>query len=125
MKSKTIGRKFWKEFSEETWPLCIEEGVLIIGVSDNYLLQELNHRYLNILEKIKKELKKEDSEGIKALKFVFYRKKSESLRKPFYRRGLKEEEINFLKEFCESLPDKELSQSFLRVIKYFASNKRF
>jgi hypothetical protein len=124
-------KKYWpnlmETFSEEALPLYIEDGVLFIGVSDNYLLQELNYRYLEILEKIKKLLK-EEAPKIKGLKFLFHRGSRNikySSEKLSFRKVFSEEESKLLIELCQTLPDQELSQSFLRLLKYYFSNKIF
>lgn len=112
-------KKIFEKFSEQTLPLYIEKGVLYVGVSDNYLLQDLNNRYLEVLEKIKECLEEAERDKIEGLKFVFYRDIKDSSKKTFFKRAFSEKEFNFLREFCKNLPDKELSQSFQRVLGYF------
>lgn len=114
--------KILGEVSEFAFPLFIEEGVLLIGVSDHYLLQELNSRYLEILEKIKKSLSQKGLNQLRDLKFVFYKKApSPKKRKPL-KSILSQEELNLLKSSCENLSDSELARSFLKILSFLGGS---
>lgn len=123
LKIKNNWKEIFEEFSEKTYPLFIENGVLFIGVCDHYLLQELYHRYLEIMENIKRTLTIEEKEKIKNLKFIYHRSqdlyKNEKTKKKLLSQG----EVESLKEFCKILSDKDLFQAFQRVLQALSSHK--
>ncbi len=118
-------KKHWKEimgeFSERTKPLIIEREVLLIGVSDHYLLQELNQRYLEIYERMENLLKEKGCPFIKGLKFIYWRGFEDFPEGKKKGKIISEEEVKPLEELCMRLPDKELSQTFQKILKHLSS----
>ncbi len=110
--------KILEGLTDKTYPLFIEKGVLFIGVSNNYLLQELNCRYLEILEKIKEILNQEEKNKIEGLKFVYHKTIKASPTKGAFKKAFSKEELKVLRETCKSLPDEELAQAFQRILRY-------
>ncbi len=77
---------YWPQILEDktsyAFPLKVEEGTLFIAVNNHYELQELNTKYIEILNRIKKLLdEKESHSKIKAIKFIYSTHKN-SLSKP-------------------------------------------
>ncbi|WP_331708996.1 hypothetical protein [Caldimicrobium thiodismutans] len=102
--------------AKDTKPLNFEEGVLVIGVSDHYILQKLSSHYLTILERLRTYYPEKESFPVKTLKFVFYpswETKDETSRIKHIL--LSKETLEELKLQCRNLSDPELKEAFLKL----------
>jgi len=118
---KKVFQETFLELKDTVEPLYFEEGVLYLGVSNHYQLQELSGRYLEILERLKKGLPENERKSLKNIRFL-WKKGEKNLRyKKEIKFNLRKEELEALKVSSEKLPDRELALLFSRLFKTLSS----
>jgi hypothetical protein len=117
--------KIMEEVASETEPLYFEQGVLVIGVGNHYILQKLSSQYLVILERIRALFPEKDDFPVRTLKFVYHPPRQPPKRgSPLFQQVfLTEDNLAELKHRCQDLSDPELREAFLRLLQRLAIEK--
>lgn len=126
-----IIRHNWEQILEDkadcAYPFNFEEGVLYIAVEDPYELQNLNGRYLTILNRINHFLKiKNLSFSVKVLKFIYHPSKQNLARQKVKEEVFFEEESwSAMEKTLSQVVDEELKESLVKVLEsYKQAHKR-
>lgn len=116
--------KIMEDAANETEPLYLEQGVLVIGVGNHYILQRLSSQYLVILERIRALFPEKEDFPVRTLKFVYHPPRETPKGAPLFKQVfLSEENLVDLQHRCQGLSDPELKEAFLRLLQRLSQRK--
>lgn len=125
----TFMRRVWPEVlgdkADVAFPLSFDEGVLYVGVTDHYELQNLSSQHERILQKLRALYPAEEKFPLRVIKFLYrpvpFSKVSPEIPK---RQGVlyPEDQWREVEALCHNILDSELGKLLLRVVRSYRKN---
>lgn len=120
---KSVWHQVFSAKENKIRPINVDNGVLYIGVSDHYELQNMQANYLKILEKFKGLFPENSKFPLRAIKFIYRPTKEEKfklkMRSKIDRTSFRKEDLKALMDYCKQLSDPELGALFQRLLKNY------